>query len=308
MNFASLDLNLLRVFDALLRERSVTRAGARVGLSQPAVSSALARLRAALDDQLFVRQGGAMLPTPRAEALGPAIADSLAQLERALFGDASFDPASSERTFTLMGADFFSMLLMPGLHERIAGPAPGVRLRFLDSARGEVDRLLRDDAIDAALERPLHLPDWVASDRLFLSPFVVIAARDHPAIAAAGVAEGEALPLDLFCALPQAIRSIDGGMSGAVDDALARIGRSRSVVLALPHFQAVALAVARGRLIAAIPAQFARAVAADLGLRVHAPPVDVETPDIRLYWSRRHRRNPAHAWLREQILAAAAEL
>src|SRR3954451_13086285 len=105
MNFGAFDLNLLRVFDALMRERSVTRAGEQIGLSQPAVSQALNRLRALLDDQLFVRRGAEMLPTPRAEALGPAIRDALAQVEVALTGDRRFDPATAERAYTLIGAD-----------------------------------------------------------------------------------------------------------------------------------------------------------------------------------------------------------
>jgi DNA-binding transcriptional LysR family regulator len=305
-NIAGFDLNLLNVFDALMRERSVTRAGERVGLSQPAVSAALNRLRAALGDQLFVRRGAEMVPTPRAEALAEPVRDALGQVETALFADARFDPAASTRTFTLMGADFFSTLVMPRLFERLRAEAPGVRLRLLDSARGAVDRLLQEDAIDLALERPLAMPEWVASEQLFVSPFSVIAAAGDPAVA--GADPGEPLPLELFCAMPHAIRSIDGSMSGALDDALAAVGLSRSVVLALPHFHGVALAVARGGLIAAVPKQFAEAVAGELGLAVYAPPVPVPAPEIKMYWRRRHDRNPAHAWLRARVLEMVGEL
>ena len=157
MNFQAFDLNLLRVFDALMRERSVTRAGERVGLSQPAVSAALARLRAALDDQLFVRRGTEMAPTLRAEDLANPVREALAAMERALFGERRFDPATTHSTFTLLGADFFSTLVMPRLAARLRREAPGVRLRFLDSARGDVDRLLQEDAIDLALDSSLEL-------------------------------------------------------------------------------------------------------------------------------------------------------
>jgi DNA-binding transcriptional LysR family regulator len=302
MNFASLDLNLLRVFDALMREKSATRAGEQVGLSQPAVTAALNKLRRLLDDRLFVRQGAELTPTPRAEALSGPVRDALASLELALTGEARFDPATASRTYTLMGGDFFSMLLMPGLHRRIAAEAPGVRLRLVDSARGDVERLLHEDAIDVALERPLPMPEWVSSELLFPSPFAVIAAAGHPAIAAAGVKSGQPLPLDLFCALPHAMRSTDGALTGATDDALAQVGRVRRVVLALPQLQAVAKAVAESQLIAAVPEQFARAVAADLGLAVYAPPVPTAVPDIRMYWPRRHDKSPAHLWLRVRIL------
>lgn len=306
MNIAAFDLNLLRVFDALMRERSVTRAGERVGLSQPAVSAALGRLRAALGDQLFVRRGTEMVPTPRAEALGEPVRAALAQLEAALGGDDRFEPAASTRTYTLMGADFFSTLVMPRLFERVRAEAPGVRLRLVDSARGEVDRLLQEDVIDLALERPLSTPQWVSSERLFLSPFAVIAAAGDPALA--GLGPGEPVPLETFCALPHAIRSIDGSMSGLVDQALAEAGRTRDVVLALPHFQSVALAVARGGLLACVPRQFADAVAAELGLSIHVPPVSVPVPEIKMYWRRRHDRNPAHAWLRARVLEVVADL
>ena len=304
MNFASFDLNLLRVFDALARERSVTRAGELIGLSQPAVSSALNRLRHLLGDELFVRRGNDMMPTPRAEAIAVGIREALAQIEQSVAGDTRFDPSSAERIFTLFGADFFSMLLMPRFAERIAALAPGIKLRLLDSASGDVERLLRDNVIDLALEHPLDMPDWVSQQLMFRAPFAVIAARDHPEIRAAGIKAGAKLPVSLFCRLPHALRSIDGGMSGAVDAALQEQGVARRVVLTLPHFHAIALAVGRGRLIATVPVQFARAVAKDLGLAIYRPPFAVPVPDISLYWHRRNDQNPAHRWMRGQVMTA----
>jgi DNA-binding transcriptional LysR family regulator len=308
MNFAAFDLNLLRVFDALMRERSVTRAGEQIGLSQPAVSQALTRLRGLLDDQLFVRRGTEMAPTPRAEALAPAVREALAALELALTGDRRFDPAAAERTCTVLGSDFVSMLVMPELYARIAREAPGVRLRLVDTAWGPLEKLLQEDALDLAIERPLNVPDWVSREVLFVSPFAIIAANGHPALAARGVAPGAPIPLDLFCETPQALRSIDGGLGGFTDEALAKAGRERRVVLALPHFAAVAEAVARSDLIAAIPSQFAAAVADTLGLCVYQPPLAMGAPQISLYWHSRHDRNPAHAWLREHVRQACSRL
>jgi DNA-binding transcriptional LysR family regulator len=308
MNFGAFDLNLLRVFDALMRERSVTRAGDQIGLSQPAVSQALGRLRALLDDQLFVRRGIEMAPTPRAEEIAPVVRQALAQVEQALAGVHRFDPATLSRTFSLIGADFVSLLMMPPLYARIAAEAPGVRLRLVDTARGELERLLQDDAVDLAVERPLTVPDWVSREVVFRSPFALIAAADHPEIAAVGVKPGDALPLDLFCRLPHAIRSIDGSMSGWIDEALAEAGRSRQVVLALPQFAAVALAVARSGLIAAIPEQFAHAFAGSTGLAVYAVPMPTGVPEISMYWHSRHDGNPAHQWLREHVRAVATDL
>jgi DNA-binding transcriptional LysR family regulator len=307
MNFGAFDLNLLRVFDALMRERSVTRAGDQIGLSQPAVSQALGRLRALLDDQLFVRKGPEMAPTPRAEELAPVIRQALAQVEQALAGANRFDPAALSRTFSLIGADFVSLLMMPPLYARMAAEAPSVRLRLVDTARGEVERLLQDDAVDLAVERPLTVADWVSHEVIFRSPFALIAAADNKEIAAEGAKPGEALPLDLFCRLPQAIRSVDGSMSGWIDEALAEVGRARTVVLALPQFAGVALAVAQSGLIAAIPEQFARAYAESMGLAVYALPIPAGVPEISMYWHSRHDANPAHRWLRDHVRAVSAE-
>ncbi|WP_026793238.1 LysR family transcriptional regulator [Pleomorphomonas oryzae] len=306
MNFNAFDLNLLRVFDALMAERSATRAGERVGLSQPAVSAALNRLRALLDDQLFVRRGNEMVPTPRADDLCGPVREALRAIEAALGPPRGFDPATARRTFTLLGADFFSMLLMPRLFARWSDVAPGLTWRFLDSARGDVTRLLQDDAIDLALERPLETAEPIASAQLFVSPFALIARRGHPALS--GVTPGDPVPLAIYCDLPHAIRSIDGTLSGMVDDALAKAGARRTVRIALPHFESVAEAVAMTDALAAVPRQFAEAVAERLGLTLYAMPVDVPAPDVRLYWHARRNDDPAHRWLREAVMGLAGEL
>lgn len=296
MNFAAFDLNLLRVFDALMRERSVTRAGEQIGLSQPAVSSALNRLRAILDDQLLVRRGSEMVPTPRAEALAPAVREALAQVEKALAGDRVFEVAKAERTFTLLGSDFFADLLMPRLASRVSMQAPGVRLRLVDSSFGDVDRLLQDDVIDLALERPLNVSDWISSEPLFESDFVVVAAKSEPALAS--VAPGREIPVELYCSLRHAIRSTDGSLSGVIDEALASKGFARRVVLGLANFHSVALAVARGGLVAALPRQYFNFVGVAMGLAAFELPLESPRPVISAYWHSRHDKNPAHAWLR----------
>lgn len=305
MNIAAFDLNLLKVFDALWRERSVTRAGDRVGLSQPAVSAALNRLRHACDDKLFIRHGNDMVPTPLAENLAEPIRAALAQIEGALVGERPFAPAEAERAFTLLGADFFSSYLVPKLAAHLARVAPKVSLSFLDSARGDVERLLRDDLIDVALERPLDMPAWVSRQPYFLSPFVVIAARNHRDIKRAGIRSGAKLPIELFCRLPHAIRTIDGSLRGQVDEALERSGHSRRIVLGVPHFHGLAAAVAQSTMIAAVPVQFARLAAAQMELAIYELPIKTPAPQISLYWHQRHDKNPAHVWLREQIVAVS---
>lgn len=298
MNFAAFDLNLLRIFNALMRERSATRAGEQVGLSQPAVSAALNRLRDLLDDKLFVRQGNEMIPTPRAETLAPGIQDALESLERLLAAPGAFDPARLDRSFSLMGADFFAILLVPRLMARLREVSQGITLRFLDTARGDVARLLNDDAIDMALEAPIETADWIESDLLFHSPFKVVVSASHPAIASI---KGTTLPDALIAELDWALRSSDGSLRGPIDEALAKQGLKRRVVLAMPHFAPLVDCIAESRLAAAIPAQFAAAYAGPKGLRVFDLPFESPASPIRLYWHGRRTRDPAHAWLRKLV-------
>jgi len=299
MNFAAFDLNLLRIFNALMRERSATRAGEQVGLSQPAVSAALNRLRDLLDDKLFVRHGNEMIPTPRAESLAPGIQDALEELEHLLAVPGSFDPARIERSFTLMGADFFAILLVPDLVRRLRSISNGISLRFLDTARGDVGRLLSDDAIDMALEAPFETAEWINSELLFMAPFKVAIAADHPLLAEIG--ETDTLPREIIPRLDWALRASDGSLRGRVDDALAEQGLSRRVVLSMPHFAPLVDCVAANRLATAIPTQFAEIYARPRGLRIFHLPFDPPSADIRLYWHSRRTRDPAHAWLRKIV-------
>jgi DNA-binding transcriptional LysR family regulator len=306
MDINALDLNLIRVFDALWHERGATRAGERIGLSQPAVSAALTRLRAAMGDQLFVRRGNDMVPTPRAAELAPRARLALDQIERMLAPGPVFDPAGLQRTFSILTSDFFSMLLLPALTHEVRNTAPGVRIRVIDSAFGDVGRVLREGSADFALERPVGETEGVRDQLLFRAPFVLVAARHDPAVA--GLAEGETMGIELFCALDHALRSVDGSMAGYVDAALAEQGRARRVALTVPHFQAAALAVSRGGLIAALPVQFARVVREPLGLVCFQSPVPIPVPDISLYWHPRHDKDSAHRWLRRTISELSASL
>jgi DNA-binding transcriptional LysR family regulator len=302
------DLNLLRVFAAVMRERSVTRAGDQIGMSQPAVSAALNRLRYALDDQLFVRRGNDMVPTPRAEDLIGPVQEALNQLDVALQGRRDFNPSRAERTYTVLGGDFVSLLVMPVLSDRIAQLAPSVRLRQLDFGHSAVERLLQEDSVDVVLEGPLGLPEWVSRQVLFESHFCVVARADLAVLVAAGVEDGALFPIDLFCELPHALRTVEGGMTGFTDAALAKIGRARRVVLAVPHFQAVLHAVARGALVAVVPRKVAEPFAGPLGLGIYEPPLELPAPEIMMYWHSRHDRSPAHRWLRNQVFDAVTEV
>jgi DNA-binding transcriptional LysR family regulator len=304
MNFPALDLNLLKVFDAVMTELSATRAGERLGLSQPAVSSALARLRRVTGDELFVRDGNRMVPTPMALSMREPVRQAMQKLEDVFSEVAGFDPATSRRTFTIIGSDYFSSLLMPRLIRSVQEQAPHVVLRMLDAPSGAVVQRLGEGTADAALDRAIETPSWINHRELFVSYLLCIAARDHPDIRASGIKPGERLPAELFCRLPQAILSMDGSRTGSIDGALKERGLSRHVAVTLPHFQAVALSVAESRLIASLPVHFARHVAQYLDIELYQPPLDPPKVSTSLYWHRRLERDAANSWLRDHVVAA----
>lgn len=308
MNLNSFDLNLLRVFDALLKERSVTRAGARIGLSQPAVSAALGRLRHAFHDELFVRAGAQMVPTTRAAALAESVSEALASLEAAFARYSMLEPKRLERSYTLLGADFFSMLFMPKFAAALAPHAPGVRLRLIDASRGDGVQLLREGTVDVVLEYLSHVPDWISHAPLFRSCFVAVASRHNPRLRGLVPAEGQLLPSSVFRECAFAVYSLDGGETGCAVEALRSVGLGQRAVLALPHFQATAQAAADSDLVALMPCQFAEAVAERLDLAIYRIPVPMPFLKFEMYWHARADDDLQHAWLRAQIAETVTAL
>jgi DNA-binding transcriptional LysR family regulator len=301
MNLRSFDLNLLLVLDALLREGSTVKAGERVGLSQPAVSAALARLRHALDDPLFIRHGQGLVPTDFARALAMPLRAELDRLEALLAPPPTFDPSAASMTFRLAGSDFFGEILMPSLAPHLTATAPGVGVQLVDLVPDRyIDTLERYEA-DIALIPDEDLPDWLEKRPLFRSPFAMIARRDHPALARVPVAPGDTLPLDLFCELSHILFSPQGNMKANTDAALARIGRRRRVVMSLPTFAGVCRTVSRSDMVAMVPLQFAQAVQDYLGLSLYTPPLPMPVSLIIAAWHRRASANPAHRWMRGLI-------
>lgn len=303
MNFASFDLNLLRVFDAMMLESSTVKAGERIGLSQPAVSSALGRLRHALGDELFVRDGNRMLPTARAVELQSTVREALARVEDALSAASTFDPATARQSFMMVGSDYFSTLLMPELAARLSPLAPSATLQMIDAPSSGAFAMLGEGRADLVVDRKVETPEWIASRPLFKSWLVCVARRGHPLLAAAGVSPGSQIPIETFCAVPHVLRSADGARAGTVDPALARLGLQRRIVMTVPHFQAVALAVSGSDLIGSLPVRFARLVVAQLGLDMFLPPFESPSMEVTMYWHRRMDRDAASVWLRGHVAA-----
>jgi len=301
MNFAALDLNLLRVFDAMMVELNTTRAGERLGLSQPAVSSALGRLRHVIGDDLFLREGNRMVATPRAQALAGPIRETLHRLESALNAALGYDPACSDRVFRLSGSDYFSALLMPGLAAICQEEAPCVTVQMIDHPAAEAVAALAEGTIDVGVEARFALPDWACSRVLYQSQVVTVARYGHPELSAAGLAPGARIPAEVYCRCPHVIMSMDGGRTGTLDRLLAAQGLARHVAMTVPHFHAVALVAAGSSALGSMPGHFARRYGPMLGLEMFLPPVDPPLLDVMMFWHRRHDDDPAHAWLRERI-------
>lgn len=301
MNFAAVDLNLLRVFDAMMIELSTVRAGERVGLSQPAVSSALGRLRHIAGDDLFVREGNRMVPTPRAVELRDPVRNALRQIETALGTAASFDPATSNQAFRLLGSDYFSTLVMPRLAMLVTQEAPAATIQMLDFPTSEISRLLSEGRVDAAVGPQADVPDWIIRRKAFNSYILCVARKDHAVLAEHGIEPGTRIPPEVFCSIPQVMMSMDGSRIGTVDPILKEHGLSRMVAVTVPHFQAVALAAAASPLLGNLPVHFARHAADLLDLEVYLPPFDPPLMAVCLYWHRRLDRDPANRWLRGHV-------
>lgn len=308
MNLSAFDLNLLRVLDALLREQSTVKAGERIGLSQPAVSSALARLRHALNDPLFIREGQRIVPTQYAKSLELPRRRILDDLEALLAGPDSFNPAEAEQSFKISGSDFFAEMLMPPLAKVLARLAPKIQVQLVDLVPDNYVGTLEKHGIDLALVPKTDFPGWIDYTPAFQSAFVMIARSGHPRLERMRVKPGDVVPIDLFCDVGHVVFSPEGNLKAMGDTALARIGRERRVVMTMPVFSGVCTAVAGSDLVALLPEQLARKVASRLGLAIYIPPMRINPALICMIWHKRNANHPTHRWLREMVLKLLSQL
>lgn len=306
MNFATFDLNLLRVLDALLQEGSTVKAAARLGLSQSAVSGSLSRLRHALGDPLFVRQGNRLAATDYAAGLRSPVRQALEGVEAMLSPPGHFDPHTAQGTFRIAASDFFAELLMPQLGDLLQQKAPGIRAQLIDLVPQDYVASLDRRNADIALIPDMALPDWVSREALFRSPFHVIARRGNPGTS--GLDPGHVMPLDMFCALHHVLFSPEGHTAAMGDAALAQVGRQRRVAMTVPVFSGVCRAVRESDLIALVPAQLAADVAGTFGLQAFQPPMPIEPPLIIGIWHKRSDSTPLAAWMRDQVFGLMRRL
>lgn len=299
MDLGKLDLNLLLVFEALMRERSVSKAARQLGLGQPAVSSALGRLRAALGDELFVRADRGMMPTPRAEKIGRGVASALEQLRSSLARETSFIPARATTVFTVASTDYTSFVLLPTLAASLRKKAPHTSLRVLGYDKNEVARLADLGTIDVALGVFPTPPARDVVTRLYSESFVGICRRDHPALAR------DRMTLARYLEADHALVSVSRDAVGEVDRVLKLSGHARRVALVVPHMLALPRVLARTDVVAAI-ARRAAAQFVSEGLVSFELPVAVPRWHVHMLWSAARRSDAENAWLRAEVKAAAA--
>ena len=317
MNFRTLDLNLLRVFDEVMAARNITRAAETLAMTQPAVSNALRRLREALDDELVTRSGYGITPTPRAIALWPAVREALASLQANIAPDA-FDPTTSRQNFVLAMADATAALLIPPLVRFVESNATNVTLRVLPLTTRDPRPLLQAGEVDLAVgyfpavvaDINLHTmqsgaPDSFSHTLLYSGEYVCVMRKGHPL---AANLERTPLTLDEYCAAHHLLVSFSGRPFGFVDEALAAINRSRRVVLTVNQFFTAGRVVVGSDLLTVLPRHFLPST----GMRDEIAVVDLpfEVPPVRvdMVWHRRMQAQAAQLWLRAAVSDAARDV
>ena len=301
---AAVDLNLLPVLDALLETHSVTESGRRLGLSQPAVSRALARLRAALGDELLVRTGRVMVPTPRALVLQQPLRQALRQVHALVAPASPFDPAQHARRWRVVVPDYGEIVVLPELLSALSELAPRasveVRNDYSEDGLKWADIVLAPQT-PLVTEGPASIfKRSFRAQRLFMDRFVMVAHASHPVLSAP-------LTLEAWLSVPH-IR-VDPSLSGegAVDKVLRSLGRERHVALESSNFSGVAATAARSHLVGVMPERQARRIAT-AEVAICDPPIDIPPLILMQYWQSRVDGDPAHRWLRGLLVKIGSRL
>lgn len=295
-----IDLNLLLAFSVLMQERNVSRAAERLLVGQPGLSAALKRLRETLDDELFVRVGRGLQPTPRALDIAPAIEEALGSIERAIRVPEAFDPQSYEGAFRIGMCDNLETAFFGPLAARIRQEAPKARLVSVASHTANAGQQLDEGEFDLSVSVHPEPASWHILEPLFDQCSISIYDPDQLKLKAP-------LSLEDFTRAAHIAVSFEGDMSGDVDAALKRIGRSRSVVATVPRYSAVPTALSAMPAIATIPESIARCMANLHGLAVSPPPVALDAAPVSPLYRRVDRADSKARWFRRVFVEVADE-
>ena len=303
MSFLTLDLNLLRVFDAVMTEQNLTRAANLLAMTQPAVSNALRRLRDTLNDELVIRTAHGVKPTPRAEELWPTVRRALSELE-AVITPETFDVSRAQNTFRMAMVDATAALWLPSLVRTIMRDAPRIKIRMMPlTTRDPRAMLLRGD-VDLAVgffpgvtaQLADGLKTQISHERLYTGQYVCVMHKNHP------LADKE-LNLDNYCSADHLLVSLSGKPHAVIDDVLAGMGRERKILLTVNQFFTAGRIVASSELITVLPRHLIAATGMTEVLVVKELPFKTPEEHVDMLWHERDARSPAHKWLRAHLSA-----
>ena len=312
VNFRSLDLNLLRVFDEVMAERSLTKAAHKLSITQPAVSNAMRRLREVVGDEMMVRSGQGVEPTPRALALWPSVRDALVLLQESL-APGAFEASTATSTFVLAMADATAATLIPALVQIIEREAPGISVRVLPLTTRDPRRLLDEESADMAVGYfPAALADLTAraqsggavaydSRRLYDGEYMCVMRQGHP------LASGE-LTLYAYCAARHMLVSFSGRPYGFIDEALASLGRKRHVLITVNQFFTAGRVVVGSDLLTVLPRHFVPVTGIADRLVQRPLPLNVPAVHVDALWRRRGPQEKAMEWLLHALARSARNM
>lgn len=295
------DLNLLPVFVTLMEERNVTRAADRLGITQPALSNALARLRVVMRDPLFVRERYGMQPTQMALELAPVIATALAAIDGAVLGQQEFDPVEADLSFTIAPNSYVEYVLMPAIVARLRETAPGIRLRLTPYGNDLIETGVMSGTTAMVLGRIVEPPDNLVVQHLMDEGLACVIRADHPEIS-------DRLSKEQYERMRHVNVVPHGRLRVGLFQALEQRGLRREVAVSVTHFLAVPEMIAVTDYCATLPRLICRHLAADPRLKIVPAPVDLGSFPVDLAWHVRHRNDPAHRWLRSLIADVAREV
>ncbi|AUN32409.1 LysR substrate-binding domain-containing protein [Niveispirillum cyanobacteriorum] len=295
------DLNLLPTFIALMEERNVTRAAERLGMTQPALSNALNRLRVMLRDPLFIRERYGMQPTEKAQELAPVIAAALATLDDIVLGQQDFDPAQANRLFTIAPNSYVEYVLMPAVVTRLREQAPGIKLRLTPFGTDLAETGVVSGSTAMVIGRITDPPDNLVVQHIMDDGLACVVRADHPTI-------GDSLSREQYEALKHVNMLPPGRLRAGLFQALEKQALKREVAVSVTHFLAVPELVAVTDYCSTLPRLICRQLARDKRLKVMPAPADLGTFPVEMAWHVRYRHDPAHRWLRGLVADVAREI
>jgi DNA-binding transcriptional LysR family regulator len=304
MNLASVDLNLLVAFEALMAERSVTRAGQRVGLGQPAMSAALSRLRLIFKDELLVRVPGApMRPTTKGASLCRPVSEVLARVRQVFDAETEFDPSAARAVFRIATSDHPGTLVLPRFLEVLAREAPGIDVRLFALDKRDAFDLVDRNEIDLVIGSFRNIPKRIRRQRLYTDGYVCIARRGNPHLGKRGT-----MTLEAYVAAPHVLVTLAADDRGVVDEVLAKHDLRRRVAVTVADFHLVPRIVERTDMIGHLPRRIAAELTHAFDLVVLDPPLPLPAWNVDVFWGGVSDAEPGAKWFRARLFEIGREI